>query len=160
MEKLYRLRLVFIIYFIVKIIIDIVFARDLSFSIRNHIEISTMTFYVIVIFINLILLLIGLMLFYFLLNKKNWARIVLLIVGWLAVADVFASLMFSLNINQILKYFGSYTDWNKLLLLDRVTDILGLFFWGYAIYILQFNSDVKRIFFSENTTNMIDQKLV
>jgi hypothetical protein len=100
------------------------------------------------------------MLFYFLLNKKNWARIVLLIVGWLAVADVFASLMFSLNINQILKYFGSYTDWNKLLLLDRVTDILGLFFWGYAIYILQFNSDVKRIFFSENTTNMIDQKLV
>ena len=157
MEKLYRLRLVFIIYFITKVIVDVVFGSSISIPIRSNIEISPMVFYVIAIFINLILFLIGLMLFYFLMNKKNWARIVLIIVGWLAVADVFASLILSLNINQISKYFGSYADWNKLLLLDRVTDILGLFFWGYAIYILQFNSDVRKIFQPDNVGELRNQ---
>jgi hypothetical protein len=155
MEKLYRLRLVFIIYFIAKVIVDVAFGSNISIPVRSNIEISPMVFYVIAIFINLILFLIGLMLFYFLLNKKNWARIVLLIVGWLAVADVFVSMIFSSNINQILKYFGSYTDWNKLLLLDRVTDILGLFFWGYAIYILQFSSDVRKIFLPERDGGLV-----
>ena len=160
MEKLYRLRSFFIIYFIVKIIIDIVFSRDVTLSVGNHIDISPMTFYVIVIFINIILFLIGLLLFYFLLEKRNWARNVLLIVGWLAILDFVSSIFLSSRLSDLFVNLEGITNWDKLIVIDRVTDFISVIFWGYAIYILQFNSDVKRIFFSENTTNMIDQKLV
>jgi len=160
MEKLYRLRSFFIIYFIVKIIIDIVFSRDVTLSVGNHIDISPMTFYVIVIFINIILFLIGLLLFYFLLEKRNWARIVLLIFGWLAILDFISSIFLSPRLGDLFVNLGGITNWDKLIVIDRITDFINVVFWGYAVYILQFNSDVKRIFFSENTTNMIDQKLV
>jgi hypothetical protein len=37
-------------------------------------------------------------------------------------------------------------DWQRVLLVDRVKDLLGLLFWGYLIYVLQINAEVKRDF--------------
>jgi hypothetical protein len=37
-------------------------------------------------------------------------------------------------------------DWQRVLLVDRVKDFLGLLFWGYLIYVLQINAEVKRDF--------------
>jgi len=155
MEKLYRLRSFFIIYFIVKIIIDIVFSRDITLSVGNHIDISPMTFYVIVIFINIILFLIGLLLFYFLLEKRNWARIVLLIVGWLAILDFVSSIFLSSRLGDLFVNLEGITNWDKLIVIDRVTDFISVIFWGYAIYILQFNSDMKKIFLTERNGELV-----
>ena len=155
MEKLYRLRSFFIIYFIVKIIIDIVFSRDVTLSVGNHIDISPMTFYVIVIFINIILFLIGLLLFYFLLEKRNWARIVLLIVGWLAILDFVSSIFLSSRLGDLFVNLEGITNWDKLIVIDRVTDFISVIFWGYAIYILQFNSDMKKIFLTERNGELV-----
>ena len=155
MEKLYRLRSFFIIYFIVKIIIDSVFSRDVTLSVGNHIDISPMTFYFIVIFINIILFLIGLLLFYFLLEKRNWARIVLLIVGWLAILDFVSSIFLSSRLGDLFVNLEGITNWDKLIVIDRVTDFIGVIFWGYAVYILQFNSDVKKIFLTERNGELV-----
>lgn len=155
MEKLYRLRSFFVIYFIVKIIIDIVFSRDISLSVRNHIEISLMTFYAIAIFINIILFLIGLLLFYFLLEKRNWARIVLLIFGWLAILDFISSIFLSPRLGDLFVNLGGITNWDKLIVIDRITDFISVVFWGYAVYILQFNSDVKKIFLTERDGELV-----
>jgi hypothetical protein len=160
MKKLPNLRLYFIIYFLVKMIIDIAFGSHITKDASSHLSISTAAFYFTIIIINLVLFLLGLLLFRFLLEKRNWARIVLLFVGWLAVIDVVSSLLLSSKVIEILQYFNLDLDMSRLILIDRITDFIGVIFWGYAIYILQFNSDIKRIYFSENTTNMIDQKLV
>lgn len=146
MEKLSGLRLFFIIYFIAKIIVDVAFGSNITIRGIDYLNISPVTFLVFAIIVNIILCLIGLLLFYFLLQQRNWARVVLLIVGWLAVFDVIFSIIFSTNINHILSHFRNFADWNRLLLFDRVSDFIGLIFWGYAIYILQFNSDVKKLF--------------
>jgi hypothetical protein len=155
MEKLYRLRSFFVIYFIVKIIIDIVFSRDFSLSVRNHIELSPMTFYAIAIFINIILFLIGLLLFYFLLEKSNWARIILIIVGWLAILDFVSSIFLSSRLGDLFVNLGGITNWDKLIVIDRITDFISVVFWGYAVYILQFNSDVKKIFLTERDGELV-----
>lgn len=38
-------------------------------------------------------------------------------------------------------------EWQRVLLVDRIKDFLGLVFWGYLVYILQVNPEVKRDFF-------------
>jgi len=37
-------------------------------------------------------------------------------------------------------------DWHRLMLIDRIKDLLGLLYWGYLISVLQFNAEVKRGF--------------
>lgn len=160
MEKLYRLRSFFIIYFIVKIIIDIVFSRDISFATRNYIEISPLIISVIIIFINVALLIIGLFLFYFLLEKRNWARIVLIIIGWLAVLDFVSSIFLSSQLDDLFNYVEVITNWDKLIMIDRITDFIGAIFWVYAIYILQFDSNTRRIYCPENLINRIDHNSI
>ena len=160
MEKLYRLRSFFIIYFIVKIIIDIVFSRDISFATRNYIEISPLIISVIIIFINVALLIIGLFLFYFLLEKRNLARIVLIIIGWLAVLDFVSSIFLSSQLDDLFNYVEVITNWDKLIMIDRITDFIGAIFWVYAIYILQFDSNTRRIYCPANLINRIDHNSI
>jgi len=144
------LRLYFIIYFIVKIIIDVAFGSNITNSDLNYLKLSPVVFLVFAVIINLILFLIGLLLFHFLLEERNWTRIVLLIIGWLAVIDVISSLVFSSNVTKILTHiFYGNMNWSRVILSDRITNLLGLFFWSYADDILQFKNDVKMIFLPE-----------
>lgn len=151
MEKLGRLRLFFIIYFIVKVIIDIAAGNQIFGMTKSCFPISASLFYALAIIINLILLSIGLLLFHFLLEKRNWARIVLLVIGWLAVFDFITSLVFSSKAGEFLIHFDQSINWNTLMLIDRATDLVGFIFWGYAIFILMFTPEVKQLFQPENT---------
>jgi len=155
MKKLSNLRLYFIIYFIAKVIVDVAFGSHITSDATKYLNISPVVFYGFAIIINLFLFLIGLSLFYFLLEKRNWARIVLIVLGWLVVLDVVSSLVFSSNISEILTYIDRTMDWNRLILIDRVTDLVGLVFWGFAIYILQFSNDVKKIFLPERYGELV-----
>jgi hypothetical protein len=146
MKQLSRLHLFFIIYFIIKIIIDVTAGSHIPGEATNYLNISPKTLYTLGIGINVFLFLIGLLLFYFLLEKRNWARIVLLIIGWLAVLDFFSGLLFSSKSAELLAYIDRTTNWNAIILIDRVTDFVGFIFWGGAIFILQFYTDVKKIF--------------
>jgi len=90
-----------------------------------------------------------LLFFYFLLDKRYWARIVLLIIGWLAVIDFFSSMLSSTAGIELLNRIDPSTNWDAIIQIDRVTDFVGLLFWGYTIFILLFNTDVKKLFLPE-----------
>jgi hypothetical protein len=150
MEKLARLRLYFIIYFIVKVIIDIAAGSHITSEMTGYLGIPSNLFYIFAVIINLILFLAGLLLFRFLLEKRNWARIVLLVVGWLAVFDFMTSLLFSSKAREFLMHIDLSINWDTLILIDRATDLVGFIFWGYAIFILMFTPEVKQLFQPES----------
>ena len=158
MKKLDLLRLYFIIYFIAKIIVDIVLGSHITNHTASYLKISQTVIYTFTILINFILFLIGLLVFYFLLKKRNWARIVLLIIGWLAVLDFISSLFLSSKIGELLTHIDRLADWDSLILIDRITDIISLIYWGFAIYILQFNNEVKDLFLSTGSVDSQEQK--
>ncbi|MBA4311819.1 MAG: hypothetical protein C0417_04220 [Chlorobiaceae bacterium] len=147
MKHLSRLRLVFIIYFLAKIGIDIAAGGRISSGLTSYL--TPATYYTLAVIGNVILFLVGLLFFYFLLDKRQWARIVLLIVGWIAVVDFFSSILSSTAGVELLNRIDPSTNWNVIMQIDRVTDFIGLIFWGYAIFILQFNTEVKKLFMCE-----------
>lgn len=159
MKKLYHLRLYFIIYFLIKIIVDITLGSRLTGDTAGYLHLSPAVFYTITIIINLILFLCGLLFFHFLLEKRNWARVVLLIIGWLAVADFISSLFVSSNFRELVTHIDKLVDWDNLMFIDRITDFIGLIYWGYAIFILQFNNEVKNLFLSTGPVESPDQNI-
>ena len=158
MKKLYLLRLYFIIYIVAKIIVDIILGSYITNDTVSYLKISPTVIYTFTILINFILFLFGLLFFYFLLKKRNWARIVLLIIGWLAVLDFISSLFLSSKIGELLTHIDRLADWDSLILIDRITDFISLIYWGCAIYILQFNNEVKNIFLSTSSVESQEQR--
>ena len=154
MKKLYNLWLFFILYYIVKVIIDLtvgwISSVDLwtNNPVRGIVRISRdpVTFYVLFFVGSAILFAIGLWLFYMLLRKKNWARIVLLVIGWLTIVDAISGFLFQSYVTGILSVVDQQADWDRLLLSDHLTDLLGLIYFGYLVYLLQFEKEVKQMF--------------
>jgi len=166
MNKLTHLRVLFVLYMLAKTIVEIVLgsgicldsleAGGMSWLIRffgSHLAIP-----ILAILGNGVLLLLGLVLFHFLLLKRNWARIMLLIIGWINVIDAVSGLLFHTQAARFLSYFKVGVDWEGILYLDRVTDILGLIYWGYLILVLQFSERVRREFFVPQATTAGDQQ--
>lgn len=156
MGRLAHLRVFFVLYMLAKTIVDVVLgsgicldsmeAGGISWLIRfvgSHFAIP-----ILAILSNGVLLFLGLVLFNFLLQKRSWARIILLIVGWLNVIDALSGILFHSQAARVLSHFKFGMDWERILYLDRVTDILGLIYWGYAIVVLQFTTSVKQEFFA------------
>jgi hypothetical protein len=139
-----------------QICLDSLEAGGMSWLIRffgSHLAIP-----ILAILGNGVLLLLGLVLFHFLLLKRNWARIMLLIIGWINVIDAVSGLLFHTQAARFLSYFKVGVDWEGILYLDRVTDILGLIYWGYLILVLQFSERVRREFFVPQATTAGDQQ--
>lgn len=154
MKRLHQLRLYFILYIVIRILIDVFYGKEIiintfrsftPFSISQYIS-SPGIFYVIIFFTYVFTFIIGLILFHYLIEKKSWARILLLITGWLAVIDAVSGVLVQHQISGILNYIDKEINWKQIFFLDRVTDFLGLIFWGSLIYILQFNRNIKQIF--------------
>ena len=82
----------------------------------------------------------------------------LLIIGWINVIDAVSGLLFHTQAARFLSYFKVGVDWEGILYLDRVTDILGLIYWGYLILVLQFSERVRREFFVPQATTAGDQQ--
>jgi len=165
-NRLSPLRALFVLYMLAKTIVEIVLgsqicldsleAGGMSWLIRffgSHLAIP-----ILAILGNGVLLLLGLVLFHFLLLKRNWARIMLLIIGWINVIDAVSGLLFHTQAARFLSYFKVGVDWEGILYLDRVTDILGLIYWGYLILVLQFSERVRREFFVPQATTAGDQQ--
>jgi len=165
MYRLVQLRVLFILYMLAKTVVEIVLgsgicldsleAGGMSWLIRFFG--SRLALPILTIFGNGILLLLGLVLFHFLLEKRNWVRIILLIIGWINVVDALSGLLFHDMASRFLSYFRVGIDWDRILYLDRATDILGLIYWGYAIIVLQFTDSVKQEFFAPPATPAPDQ---
>jgi hypothetical protein len=166
MNRLVHLRTLFIVYILAKTIIEIVLgaricldslqAGGMSWVVRllgSHLAVPILT-----IISNGVLLLLGLALFHFLMQKRNWARIILLIVGWINVVDALFGFLLYDAASRLLSHFSFGIDWGQILYLDRVTDTLGLIYWGYAIIVLQFNDKVKQEFFAPRQETAAEQK--
>lgn len=156
MNKLHQVRGLFILYMVAKTIVEIILgsricidsleAGGMSWLIR--LVGSPFALTILTIFGNGILLLLGLGLYHFLLQKKNWARILFLIVGWINVIDAVSGLLFHTQVARFVSHLSFGVDWDQILYLDRVTDSLGLIYWGSLIYVLQFNKTVRQEFFA------------
>ena len=166
--KAHQLRGFFVVYTLARLAVEIILGwgitRDMlgewHFHGINRLLISPGVLLTLIIFITGIIFALGLWLFYNLLQKKNWARIVLLVVGWLAVIDAIFSLLLATRISGFpswLTHLEPGLDWQRVMLVDRIKDILGLLFWGYLIVVLQFDHRVKRDFFPPTDTTSSSQ---
>jgi hypothetical protein len=86
MSKLSQLRVLFVLYMVAKTIIEIALGSGICLESLGagraswliHVLGSPIALSVLTIFSNVVLLVLGLVLFHFLLQKKNWARIICL----------------------------------------------------------------------------------
>ncbi len=161
MEKLFRLRLFFIIYFVIKVILDITYGKIfVTDTFEKIIPAGSSRFFqssvmlnAFIIFIYVLLFGLGILIFHFLLRKSNGARILLLIIGMVMVIDAVTSVLFQRQILTLLSRITREIEWSPLLSLDRLTDLLGLIFGGFLIYTLQFKAEVKALFFNSEAEN-------
>jgi len=156
--KLYRLRGWFVIYFVLKSVVGAVVAavvlkpaqlsRLSRFNERNFSTTSLLFFSLVV---TAVILAVALLIFARLLERKNWARLLLLVIGWLTVFGAILSLLASTQLGDMSSWVSHWLpewDWQKLVNFDRIQKIFELLFWGYLIAVLQFDEEVKKEFFS------------
>ena len=165
MNKLAQLRLLFVLYMVAKTIVEIVLGSGICLESLGggraswllHVLGSPIALSIMTIFSNFILLVLGLLVFHFLLQKKNRARIFLLVIGWINVIDALLGIVFRSEVTRFVSSVTFGIDWDRILLLDRVTDALGLIYWGYAIVVLQFTNSVREEFFAPPAASVPNQ---
>lgn len=152
--KIHQLRGFFVIYTIARLGVEIILGWGITGDIPEEGYQSWLTspglLLTLTILVSGAIFALGLWLFYHLLKKKNWARILLLVIGWLTVVDAITSLLFTSQVSNLAPWVARLApglDWKRIMLIDRTKDILGLIFWGYLIVVLQFDRQVKREFF-------------
>ena len=99
--------------------------------------------------VALALFVLALWIFAQLLQRKCWARIVLLVVGWLSVLSSLSGILWSSHASAIIDRFGGVVpgiDWHGVAQAGLAENTLGLLFWGWLIYVLQIDPDVKKEF--------------
>jgi hypothetical protein len=154
--KLYRLRGVFVIYFALKSIVGAVVAaiilKPAHFAglgrsgWRGFSGGSLMLFSLMA---AALILVIALLIFGQLLLRRNWARVLLLVIAWLAVVSAVFSLLASVQLSDMGSWISQWLpdmDWEKLMQFDRMQKVFELLFWGYLISVLQFDAEVKKEF--------------
>ena len=155
--KLYRLRGIFIAYYILKSLAGAIVAFGI---LRPNIvgrygwqEWSTSSLAVFTLTVTAVILWLAWLVFAQLLQRRNWARVLLLVFGWLAVIGAVFSLLVSAHAGELGIWLSRLTpetagmDWDRLLLYDRIQKAFELLFWGYLISVLQFDHAVRDEFF-------------
>jgi hypothetical protein len=155
--KLYRLRGIFIAYFVLKSIAGTVVAwitlrpaYGVHFG-RRVFSPGWLAAYSLMI--AAVILLVAWLVFAQLLQRRNWARVLLLVFGWLAVIGAVFSLLVSTHAGELGSWLSRLApetagmDWDRLLLYDRIQKAFELLFWGYLISVLQFDHAVRDEFF-------------
>ena len=83
-----------------------------------------------------------------LLDLKPWARVVMLVVGWITVASATLNLLAlpgtSVLLEPVAMLIGS--DWLGLVTVGVLTKVADLAFWSWVIYVLQMNAAVREAF--------------
>jgi uncharacterized membrane protein len=156
--KIHQLRGFFVVYTLVRLGVETILGwgvtRDMSVKGTYYEFTRWLTspgiLLIMIILITAFILVIVLWLFSNLLQKKNWARILLLVIGWLTVVDAISGLLFTARGSNFIPWVTELVpglDWQRIMFIDRIKDILGLLFWGYLIVVLQFDPKIKGEFF-------------
>jgi len=157
--KLHRLRSWFVIYFVLKSVVGAVLAavvlKPAQLSRLGHFDersFSTASLLFFSLVVTALILAVALLIFARLLERKNWARLLLLVLGWLAVVSACFGLLMTASSPDMTSWLSRLVpnmnmNWEKLLQYDRVQKIFELLFWGYLIAVLQFDEAVKKEFF-------------
>ncbi len=152
---LYRLRGIFVAYYVLKSLAGAVIAFSVlrPFAV-GHCGLRGWTRGSLALFSLLVtaaVLALALLVFAQLLQRRNWARVLLLVLGWLAVVSAVSGLLLMASSPDMISWLRRLVpdmnmDWEKLLRYDRVQKIFELLFWGYLIAVLQFDGEVRKEF--------------
>lgn len=95
--------------------------------------------------VSLILLLLALAVLKALLDLRPWARMVMLVVGWITVISAALDLLTLPGTRALLDPVVMLTggEWLALVTASVLTKAADLAFWSWAIYVLQMNAAVR-----------------
>jgi hypothetical protein len=98
--------------------------------------------------VSLMLLLLALAVLEALLDLQPWARIVMLVIGWITVASAALNLFMlpasAALVESVVGLMGG--GWPALVAASALTKLADLVFWSWAIYVLQMNAEVRAAF--------------
>lgn len=96
---------------------------------------------------SLVLLALAIPVFAALKDLRNWARCLLLVVGWITVVGAVASLLGAGAVGSLVRQSRAVrTDWLVVEMGNVVTKAIDLAFWSWLIYTLQGNPHVREAF--------------
>ncbi len=163
--KLYRLRGIFVAYFVLKSLIGVVVAWSVLQPMAGRRfggwggAPGSLAFFSLMV--AALILAVALLVFGRLLQRRNWARVLLLVIGWLAVIGAVFSLLMTTPSSRFAAYIAQWLpdmDWEKLMNFDRFQKVFALLFWGYLISVLQFDTAVRDEFFSQAPVEKTPEK--
>ena len=98
--------------------------------------------------VSLMLLLLAWGLLEALLGLKPWARMVMLVIGWITVVSAALNLLALPATWAHVEPLGVFTeaDWPTLVAVNVPTKVADLAFWSWAVYVLQGNAAVREAF--------------
>lgn len=164
--KLYRLRGIFVAYYVLKSIVGAFVAFGVLKPLAGRYGLhgwSPGSLAVFIVMVTAMVLAVALLIFARLLERKNWARLLLLIFGWLAVFSACFGLLLTAEFSGTNSWLvrllpGLNMDWKQLLAYDRIEKVFELIFWGYLVAVLQFDADVRKEFIPSVSTENPSEK--
>ena len=98
--------------------------------------------------VSLVLLLLAMAVLDALQRLQPWARMVMLVIGWITVASAALSLLLLPASAELLESVVELTggDWPVLMAVDLLTKLADLAYWGWVVYVLQTNAAIREAF--------------
>ena len=95
--------------------------------------------------VSLVLLLLAMAVLDALQRLQPWARIVMLVMGWITVVSAAINLLMLPASAELLESVVEFTggDWPALVAVSALTELADLVFWSWVIYVLQMNPAVR-----------------
>jgi hypothetical protein len=100
------------------------------------------------IVVSFVLLLLAWAVLEALLDIQPWARMVMLVIGWITVASAAINLVTLPASAELLESVVEFTggDWTVLVAAGALTKLADLVFWSWVIYVLQMTPAVREAF--------------
>jgi len=158
-----RLRVLFVAYFLLRTIAGIALTWPLFGGIVSvndvgrgrHLDVPLGPYVAFGFLVEIALFALGLWVFTELLHRKCWARLLLLVVGWLSALGALFGLLTSPSIGSLSGWLTDFLpgiEWNRVMEVGVIQNILGLLFWGYLVYVLM-QQPVKSEFLPGGTSS-------
>jgi hypothetical protein len=156
-ERLEQLRRWFVAYFVFQSIVGTWAAAVTMHSISDsnllpsrELQDASAAFVIVSsLFACLFIFGVAFVLFHQLLQRKNWARVAMLVIAWLSALSAGVSLLLSpalLSPSEWLERIMPSINWGFLLLTSAATNLASLVYSVYMIRMLQVNEQVRREF--------------
>jgi hypothetical protein len=157
-ERLRRFRVWFIVWFVAQSVLGTATAAWVLGELRHvpflgrTVGVATAEFtWVAGVFGSFIMLLLALFVLAALLELRPWARLLLLVLGWITVVSAVSDLLVAsggMTLARLTFDVGEHS-WRTMRAVTVVTKALDLTFWSWAIYTLQGKTAVRDAFVAE-----------